>query len=222
MFCYYCSKKIEVENAIEGLHGECFAKWFELEKPQRFTHLTVQSMPSNAGEYQKITNSFFHGKFRKYSASLGQKSFILKVQQVPFPELPAVEYLCNQIASVLQVQVPHHYLVRLEGKLDTSVVYNFMQDYPASNLVHIYRFLKSAKDYTVKAIMNILQYHIGRKADMDRFAELCLFDAFIGNHDRHGRNIAIIDKNPEKILAPPYDNPSYIGMEIPELLGAHH
>jgi hypothetical protein len=49
-----------------------------------------------------------------------------------------------------------------------------------------------------------------------------LFDALIGNHDRHGRNLGIIQAANKSILAPFYDNPSYIALEDPFLLGAYH
>ncbi len=51
---------------------------------------------------------------------------------------------------------------------------------------------------------------------------MCLFDALIGNHDRHGRNIALIETKKGFILAPFYDNPSYIGVEHHSLLLAQH
>ena len=48
---------------------------------------------------------------------------------------------------------------------------------------------------------------------MEKFIEVCLFDAFIGNHDRHGRNLGIIDTGKSKRLAPMYDNPSFLGIQ---------
>ena len=44
----------------------------------------------------------------------------------------------------------------------------------------------------------------------------------IGNHDRHGRNLGLIREANGTSLAPFYDNPCYLAMEIPELLGAYH
>jgi serine/threonine protein kinase HipA of HipAB toxin-antitoxin module len=51
---------------------------------------------------------------------------------------------------------------------------------------------------------------------------MCLFDALVGNHDRHGRNIALIETRKGHILSPFYDNPSYIGIEDHNLLLAEH
>ena len=48
-----------------------------------------------------------------------------------------------------------------------------------------------------------------------------LFDALIGNHDRHGRNFSLIETHKEKRLSPIYDNPSYLGLESGSMLKAH-
>lgn len=223
MICYYCHKRIDKHaTTIEGLHEPCFASWFKLDTPKPFSNLAARSSESASGKFEQITNSFFHGKFRKYSASLGNRQFILKVQQPELPELPATEFLCNQIAKILDLNTPDFYLIRLEGKLQTFVVDNFMQAYPTGNLVHIYRYLQSPKQFNCEGLLSVIEKSVGRQSDLDHFAELCLFDSLIGNHDRHGRNMAIIESSKESILAPFYDNPSYLGMEIPELLGAHH
>ncbi len=55
-----------------------------------------------------------------------------------------------------------------------------------------------------------------------RFIELTLFDGLLGNHDRHGRNIALIQTPYRYILSPFYDNPCYLGLEDEILLGAQH
>ena len=57
-----------------------------------------------------------------------------------------------------------------------------------------------------------------RLNDIEKFIKICLFDAFIGNNDRHGRNLGIIDTGRSKKLAPMYDNPSYFGVEDERLL----
>lgn len=49
-----------------------------------------------------------------------------------------------------------------------------------------------------------------------------MFDALIGNHDRHGRNLAFIRTAKETVLSPIYDNVSYLALEKGEMLKAHH
>jgi len=54
------------------------------------------------------------------------------------------------------------------------------------------------------------------------FIKICIFDALIGNHDRHGRNLAFIETAHKVSLSPMYDNPSYLGIEESSLLGEMH
>jgi hypothetical protein len=58
--------------------------------------------------------------------------------------------------------------------------------------------------------------------DLKNFIMLCLFDALVGNHDRHGRNLGFIHTRDKCWLAPFYDNVSYLAIEEEALLGAIH
>lgn len=218
--CYRCKHPSE-ENTHEGLHPSCFCAWFKVEQPEHFQNVIARSSDTTS-DWARITSSFFHGKFRKYSAHLGQKSYLLKVQQHELPELPAMEYLCNQIARCLNIWVPNHYFIRFQNVLDTFVSENFMQDYPGHNLIHIYRFLEKPEQFSCEGLLQVLEREVKNFADIQRFVKLSLFDALIGNHDRHGRNIGIIQSPTESRLAPFYDNPSYLALEHPQLLGAFH
>lgn len=133
-----------------------------------------------------------------------------------------MEYLCNQIAKYLGLWVPDHFFIRFQNSLETFVCRNFMQEHPDSNLVHIYRYLDKPTDCTCEGLLEVIQRQVGRFEDIHRFVTLTLFDALIGNHDRHGRNIGLIQSANKSVLAPFYDNPSYIALEDPLLLGAFH
>ena len=105
--------------------------------------MIARSSESTSNDWARITSSFFHGKFRKYSAQLGGKNYLLKVKQEELPELPAMEYLCNQIAKNLGLWVPEHYFIRFQNELDTFACENFMENFPGCDLIHIYRYLKT-------------------------------------------------------------------------------
>lgn len=168
-------------------------------------------------------NSFFHGKFKKYSAVLNEKNYILKVQEKDFPELPATEYLCNQIARYLGLYVPDFYLIRFQETIDTFVCENFMQNRSFSNLIHIYHFLEPRpENFNCENLFHTIASKTQRLEEIERFIELTLFDALIGNHDRHGRNIALVQSPEGFQLSPFYDNPSYLGIESDFLLNAQH
>lgn len=221
--CYKCKKLFVNKDSIwEGLHPECFSNWFNINSLEPFQDVVARHSETLENEWSRITSSFFHGKFRKYSAKIGTTSYLLKVQQSELPELPTMEYLCNQLAQSLGLLVPNHFLIRFQNELDAFVCKNFMQDYPSSNLVHIYRFLDSPEQYSCEGLLQILEREVKRYDDIVRFVRICLFDALIGNHDRHGRNLGIIQSSDGSRLAPCYDNPSYLALEIPQLLGAYH
>ena len=223
--CYKCLGDIaEAQAAQHGLHEKCFNEWFGLITTEDFSNIIVRSSSSGnkkkTDEQFRKNSSFFHGKFKKYSATLAGVSYILKVKEHNFPELPATEYLCNQMAKHLKIDVPPFFFIRFEGKVETFVSRNFMQDYEPANLVHIYNYLEGEQKYNCKNLIDIIENKTGRLSDIECFIELCLFDSLIGNNDRHGRNLGLIQTKKGISLSPVYDNPSYLGVEEYDLLAA--
>lgn len=222
--CYQCRESVGESEMVAGLHGECFCKWFQVEKPDDFHDVVARSSeePAEGKDWALINTSFFHGKFRKYSGRIGSSSYILKVMQKDVPELPVTEYLCNQIARALGLFVPDHCMILFQNTLETFVSKNFMGERFGSDLVHIYRYLDQPSHYDCEHLLKIIEKEVGRYDAVVRFIELCLFDALIGNNDRHGRNLGLIRESSGTTLAPFYDNPCYLAIEIPELLSAYH
>ena len=225
MICYRCLKQLSEEMAKQhGLHEACFRDWFALNGLEDFSNVIVKSSASRekkkSDDQFTKNSSFFHGKFKKYSANLGGVSYILKVKDQNYPELPATEYLCNQIAQCLGLNIPNFYFMKFEDHHETFVTRNFMQDHSQSNLVHIYHYLQKDEEFNFENLLRIIEKTTGRLADIERFLELCLFDSLTGNNDRHGRNLAFIQTKKGLQLSPFYDNPSYLGTEEEGLLGA--
>ncbi|MCY4513210.1 MAG: HipA domain-containing protein, partial [Bdellovibrionales bacterium] len=247
MKCLHCRKTVEIIEARDfcGLHKVCFLKNFKLTDSLKFSNLDPKKPDSSSGysHIKKTKDSFYHGRYRKYSAYLGATRYILKIQEEKFPDLPAIEYVCNKIASLLNLSVPEYHLIKYKVEDETKhniqeqikneslynksnigsmtfIVRNFMQDYKGGTLHHIYKFLpKGAKNHNCKNIIDVLFHHT-KPADVARFIEITLFDSLIGNNDRHGRNLGIIESTKQKRLAPMYDNPSYFGIESDDLIGA--
>ena len=245
MICFKCQTAIKGES-VYGLHANCFLEWFELTDLSEISDLDLKKSTrysSGHSSIEKTADSFYHGRYRKYSAKLGSRQYILKVQESQYPDLPATEYVCNKIASLLGLNVPKYYLIRYQGAIEMDQVQSinekesqkkheqepiafitrdFMQDY-VGTLNHIYKYLpKGEKNYNCENIVNIIKEQTGKLADVERFVEICLFDTFIGNHDRHGRNLGIIDTGKNRKLAPMYDNPSFLGIQKDdEFLLAH-
>jgi len=224
LICYYCGKRIEAgEDDHYGLHIHCFMEWFNVGTPLEFQDVIRKASGTSDSENadgEQITSSFFQGKFRKYAAKLGKDSYILKVREDDYPELPAVEYLCNQIASDIGVSVPEYHLISFHGAV-TFAVKNFIRSGRLETLHHIYHFL-NGDPFNCRTLLSIIEKKTGRLFEMERFVFLCLYDSLVGNHDRHGRNLAMLEEAGQYRLAPFYDNPSYIGIEESEFLRADH
>ena len=223
MFCYFCRQSLNRDEMISGLHKHCFCQCFLVSEPNGFHDVVARSINGHERSvWEQINTSFFHGKFRKYSARVGDHSYILKVKQAEFPELPQTEYVCNQLARHLGLNVPDHYIILFENELETFVSRNFMDSWPGCDLVHIYRYLDQPEHYDCEHLLRIIEREVGRYEDVVRLIEVSLFDSLIGNNDRHGRNLGLIRGANGTVLAPFYDNPCYIALEIPELLDAYH
>lgn len=214
--CFKCGKILEKSIfPRHGLHPKCFKEWFQLADEQEdFKDLNPHS---NQQPLQNTT--FFHGKYKKYSASLAHKEYILKFSD-EFPELAKAEYLCNQIGKLLGLNIPQSYLISFLNRQDCFLTYNFMQDYKGSDLKHIYHFLKPGEDaYTIENIIEAIKMRTEKHIEITHFINICLFDALVGNNDRHGRNLGLISSANGYTLSPCYDNPSHLAIADENWLG---
>lgn len=219
--CCRCLNVIpDEEEKWYGLHKHCFLEWFRLSELSHFLDIIPRSQSLVPPEKYESNTSFFHGAFRKYSSELGENSYILKVIQKDHPELPATEFLCNQLYESLGIDIPDYYLIRYPEEHLCFVTRNFMSNLPNSSLVHIYHYLENRNEHNCEKLTSIIGEKTGRRSEQERFAYLTLADSMIGNHDRHGRNLGFIQTPKGMQLAPFYDNPSYVGLDDDLMLGA--
>ncbi len=132
------------------------------------------------------------------------------------PELPAVEYLCNQIGASLGIPVADFFMIEWGGQL-VFVTENFMDKHIGCDLQHLYHFRKTTQ-HDCKSLLAVIEKHARSHQDISVLIRTLLFDALIGNHDRHGRNLALIVGLGKTRLSPIYDNVSYLGLESGEML----
>ena len=214
---------------VHGVHLKCFKKWFGLSAFEDFSELNRESAETsisilNAKDRlisHRANDSFFHGKFRKYSANLYKFKYILKVKDEAAPELPPVEYVCNQIASSLHIPVPDHYFLNFHNE-PTFVTRNFMsQQRVNADLKHILHYIDFEKQtLDCETLVQIIGDKTKNFNDVETFVQVCIFDALVGNHDRHARNLGFIVTARNTRLSPIYDNTSYLGSEKGEFLKA--
>ena len=218
--CLKCLAPLNASDEYEetGLHAPCFATWFKLKRSASFGDFqrrqTVSADPGKDKlDASSWNTSFFHGRFKKYSASLAGQSYIFKVRELIAPELPDVEYVCNQIAKALGLPVPPFYMVKFGGER-AFVTKNFIRKSSGvANLVHIYHHLNPVGPYDCETLLEVILRETGKYADAEIFVKTCLYDALVGNHDRHGRNLALLVTAKGSALAPIYDNVSALRLE---------
>lgn len=226
MKCIKCLKNIDKKScSLHGLHRNCFKQWFDLPKISDFSDIALQTSIESSGPqgtFSDIGASFLQGKFKKYTAQLNGHGYILKMQQAAYPDLPAMEYVCNQIAEHLKLPIPPFYLIQFNNEVMTFVTKNFAFEMQAQSLTHLYHFFSKKQPFNCENIIRIIERESQQTKDVENFICLCLFDALIGNHDRHGRNLGFLESYNRVGLAPFYDNPSYLGIEEDFLLEAQH
>lgn len=204
-----------------GLHPECFADWFNVNETAEFSALQrKETNENNSDNFFAENSSFFVGKYKKYTAELEGESYIFKMRErEEAPEMPEVEYLCNQIAVELNLPVAHFYYIRFQHD-NIFVTKNFIPKNGFVDLHHIYHY-RPNHEHTCAGLLRIVGEYTKSPRDIHTLIYMILFDALIGNHDRHGRNLGFISSHQHLSLSPIYDNVSYLSLESGEMLKAH-
>lgn len=226
--CLGCKTELEMSEGerCHGLHERCFNQCFDLEAWEEFRGVMLKHAASldpgtekPPADARDSKGSFFHGKFKKYAATLAGRHYILKVREEEAPELPDVEFVCNQIAKQLGLPVPWFGLIDFFSTR-TFVTRNFVtEEKGVANLTHIYHFLNGAR-HDCENLLGLVSKETGSFRDQETFIHMCLLDSLVGNHDRHGRNLGILTTARGQRLAPIYDNPSFLGLESGNILKA--
>lgn len=211
-------------EAHYGQHLTCFEKIFRVEGKIEFSSLIRKSSTSEKVSTNPHLTSYFGGNYRKYEGTLGDTKYILKLSKPEYPELAPVEYVCNKIAYHCGLTIPTPFTLIDYGKGELAFVSkNFMDkqsDHATMNHLYHYAPLQGPNSYTVEDIAKTIYRETNSPSDADMFFRMVLFDALIGNHDRHGRNMALIVTAKGKKLTPIYDNPSSLGLESGAILQA--
>ena len=225
MKCLSCNRSVSKGLAHYGLHPKCFKTTFQIQELADFESFVRKQAVSgdlSPKEARPFLSSYFAGNYRKYEATLQGIKYILKFGAPESPELSPVEYVCNKIADALGLPVPTPFALILFKEELAFVTRNFMEAFPhPHNLIHIYHYLDPGEqNYSVEKLYRVIQNTTNNPKDAHTFMKMILYDALIGNHDRHGRNLAIVETARRKFLAPIYDNPSALGLESGAMLSA--
>jgi hypothetical protein len=226
MNCLRCNLPLLNQVKHYGQHFQCFQEIFRVSEKLEFDSLARKESSSKKDKTQPNEphlTSYFAGNYKKYEGKLGQASYILKLSKAEYPELSAVEYVCNKIAYYCGLVVPTPFtLIEIENSELAFVSKNFMHTMKQhAALVHIHHYLPNGhKNFNVEILSRTIYEHTHSVQDVKMFFKTLLYDALVGNHDRHGGNLAFIETAKSKRLSPIYDNPSYLGLESGAMLNA--
>lgn len=229
-YCLICNKELNTNEAHYGQHLACFEEIFRVNGRIEFSSLirkaSTSGTQSNDEGFRTSPHltSYFGGNYRKYEGTLGGAKYILKLSKPEYPELAPVEYVCNKIAYHCGLKIPTPFTLIDYGEGELAFVSkNFMDrqsEHATMNHLYHYNPLQDQNHYTVEDIARTIYRETNSSSDTDMFFRMLLFDALIGNHDRHGRNLALVVTAKGKKLTPIYDNPSSLGLESGPILQA--
>ncbi len=83
----------------------------------------------------------------------------------------------------------------------------------------IYHF-RPDDQHSCEGLIHTVANNTKQPHDINVLIKTILFDALIGNHDRHGRNLAFVATSGSTKLSPIYDNVSYLSLETGTMLKA--
>lgn len=167
--------------------------------------------------YQK-TEIMFSGAERKFEILIDGYRYIVKFQknsEVGLTYNHVSEYLGSHIFQTVGIPVQETFLGTYDGK-QVVVMKNFLQE--GDMLVPFNGVGESSLErdkevyqYTYEDITSMLQENTKStnvEETVDRFWDMFIVDALIGNFDRHGGNWGFIKWNNQYRIAPVYDNGS--------------
>ena len=164
------------------------------------------------------TPVLFSGAEKKFEIIIDGFRYIVKFQknsEVGLTFNYVSEYLGSHIFQLLGIPVQETFLGTYEGK-NVVVMKNFLE--PEDDLVAFNGVGESSLErdkelyqYTYEDITAMLRENMKStnvEETIDRFWDMFIVDALIGNFDRHGGNWGFIKKDNQYRIAPVYDNGS--------------
>lgn len=167
--------------------------------------------------YEK-TPVMFSGAERKFEIIIDGHRYIVKFQknsEVGLTFNYVSEYLGSHIFQSVGIPVQETFLGTYDGKNvvvmknfleheDTLVAFNGVGESSLERDKELYQY--TYKDITAMLQENMKSTNV--KETVERFWDMFIVDAFIGNFDRHGGNWGFIKRNNQYRIAPVYDNGS--------------
>jgi len=164
------------------------------------------------------TPTIFSGAEKKFEIIIDGHRYIVKFQknsEVGPTYNHVSEYLGSHIFQSIGLPVQETFLGTYDGKNvvvmknflqpeDTFVAFNGVGESSLERDKELYQY--TYEDITAMLLENMKSTNVAET--VDRFWDMFVVDAFIGNFDRHGGNWGFIKQNNQYRIAPVYDNGS--------------
>lgn len=220
LFCYQLLKDNEVD-----FHPKCSKKIFgtatapllnySLSEMEILAKEVIETSISVPGVQPKLSLSFVKEKLEDGTRgrltvleALGG-NYILKPQNVVFPQMPENEHLTMKLAELLGIQTVISSLIRLKSGELSYITKRI--DRTASRKIHMLDMFqiteafdkyKSSMEKVGKAVN---EYSSNTLLDIVRLYEVTIFSYITGNNDMHLKNFSMILKGEDWVFSPAYD-----------------
>ena len=168
-------------------------------------------------KYEK-TPVMFSGAEKKFEIIIDEHRYIVKFQknsEVGLTYNYVSEYLGSHIFQNIGIPVQETFLGTYDGKNvvvmknfleseDTLVAFNGVGESSLERDKELYQY--TYEDITAMLMENMKSTNVTET--IERFWDMFIVDALIGNFDRHGGNWGFIKRNNQYRIAPVYDNGS--------------
>ena len=221
LFCYQLLKDNEID-----FHKKCSKKIFGTETAPLLNYTlsemellakeVIETSISVPGVQPKLSLSFVKEKLEDGTKgrltvleALGG-NYILKPQNIIFPQMPENEHLTMKLAELLGIQTVTSSLIRLKSG-ELSYITKRIDRASSNRKIHMLDMFqiteafdkyKSSMEKVGKALN---EYSSNTLLDVVRLYEVTVFSYLTGNNDMHLKNFSMILKGEDWVFSPAYD-----------------
>ena len=221
LFCYQLLKDNEID-----FHKKCSKKIFGTETAPLLNYTlsemellakeVIETSISVPGVQPKLSLSFVKEKLEGVTKgrltvleALGG-NYILKPQNIVFPQMPENEHLSMKLAELLGIQNVISSLIRLKSG-ELSYITKRIDRASSNRKIHMLDMFqiteafdkyKSSMEKVGKAVN---EYSSNTLLDVVRLYEVTVFSYLTGNNDMHLKNFSMILKGEDWVFSPAYD-----------------
>lgn len=175
------------------------------EAAARAPKMSIQGVQPKLSAKLKVTEGIFEVTDRG-------GEFILKPQNVLYPQLPENEDLTMRLAEKIQLEIPMHGLIYSKDQKLTYFIKRFDR-YGKGNKYSVEDFAQLAGksrdtkyDYSMEKVAGIIDNYCTFPAiEKIKLFKLTIFNFLTGNEDQHLKNFSLITKDNKVTLTPFYD-----------------